>query len=255
MTSKPSRSVKTTDTIFSLIETLHELDGATLSELTEHSELAKSTIHGHVTTLEQRGYLVNDEGTYLVSLRFLEHGMYAKNRLPVTHVVQPSLEYLASETNDTAWLVVEEHGRAINLDKVLGDHAIERLGGIVGRRTYLHEHAAGKAILAYMSTERREEILDRHGLSARTDQTITDRDELITELETIREQGYAFMDGESIDNVRSVGAPIQHEERVVGAISVAGPANRLHGQYYRTELPDLVLSATNEIELRLSYLQ
>jgi len=253
MTDNPSRSIKTTDTIITIITALQELDGATLSEMDDYLDLAKSTIHGHLKTLEEKGYVVYENDTYHVGLRFLEHGMYAKNRLQVHEVAHDSLVHLAEETKDSAWLIVEEHGRAINLDKVLGEYAIEQLGGIVGRRTYLHEHAAGKAILAQMPRQKVEAVIDKHGLPARTEHTITDRDELFDELDAIREQGYAFMENESINNVRSVGAPIMSDDGVVGAISVAGPANRLNGEYYRTDLPEMILASTNEVELRLSY--
>jgi DNA-binding IclR family transcriptional regulator len=104
-----------------------------------------------------------------------------------------------------------------------------------------------------LSEDEVERILERHGLPKKTDQTITDRNELEEELEEIRAEGVAFNINESLLGERAVAAPIVSEKEVMGAITVVGPANRLSGSYFREEIPDLLLGATNEIELRLKF--
>lgn len=95
--------------------------------------------------------------------------------------------------------------------------------GEIGKRVPLHNIAAGKAILAHLSEERVEEIIGQHGLEEWTERTITDREALFSELETIREQEYARNDGETFEGFRAVASPILHEGELLGSIVVSGP--------------------------------
>ncbi|WP_226043074.1 IclR family transcriptional regulator [Natrinema sp. DC36] len=254
MGNSPNRRVKTTDTLFKIIATLQSMDGASLAELTNELEFAKSTIHGHLATLESNEYVVRIDNVYELSLKFLEHGMFVKNNRPITRVGNPILEDLADETGEVAWLIVEEHGKAVYLDKTMGEKAVQTHAS-VGGRARLHHLATGKLILAYLSDERVEEIIDRHGLPELTPHTITDRDELQAELKRIRDDGIALNDKETIDGLRAIGAPVLGENTIHGAICVSGPANRLTTKRCHDEIKPLLLEATNELELKLQYPQ
>jgi len=118
---------------------------------------------------------------------------------------------------------------------------------------HIYTVGVGKAILAQLSRDRVMEIVERHGLLKRTEQTITDPDELCAELEEIRDAGVAFDDEEYGNGLRCVAAPVMGpNERVLGAISVSGPSSRLQGEYYRDELPGTkVKKAANIIELNI----
>jgi DNA-binding IclR family transcriptional regulator len=190
--------------------------------------------------------------TYELGLRFLELGTFVKNDIRLASVAKPSLEKLAEETGEAVWLIVEEHGCGVYLDNAIGENGFQ-IETDVGERSYLHYSAAGKALLAHRPRTEVREIIDRRGLPTRTEHTISDPDELLDELDRIRERGFAFNEEEEIIGVHGVGAPICDDEYAIGAIGVGGAANRLNGECFRRELPDLLLGATNEIELRLTY--
>ncbi|WP_197409784.1 IclR family transcriptional regulator, partial [Haloferax profundi] len=113
--------------------------------------------------------------------------------------------------------------------------------------------ASGKAILAFLPEERVLEIIDERGLEPRTENTITEREELFEELSQIRDQGYANAIEESVKGMRAVAAPIMLEDSVAGSISLAGPANRFVGERFEDEVPKLIKGVANEIELKLTY--
>jgi hypothetical protein len=101
--------------------------------------------------------------------------------------------------------------------------------------------------------QRVETIIDEWGLPAATENTITDADVLLEELSTIREGSVAFNHQEQLDGVRAVGVPVDGSDgQVVGAFSVASPANRLTDDRFETELPEILLGVANEFELENS---
>lgn len=250
--NKQTRHVKTTGTVFQIIEKIQELGGATLADLSRELDFAKSTIHDHLSTLESEEYVIRDGEEYTLSLKFLDHGMFAKNELDVSHVGQPVIEDLAEKTGAGAWIVVEENGKAVPLNKAMGEKGLTT-HVTVGSRSHLNHLASGKLILAYLSDERFEEIIDRHGLPEKTSNTITDIDELQEELDEIREKGVAINDREAAKGVRSIAAPIINDGEFVGAVCVSGPANRMTDERCHEEIKPLLLEATNEIELKLQY--
>jgi len=248
--SNQSTGVKTTETVFRILEALQDEDGCGVTELADDLGLAKSTVHKHLATLREREYIIKDEGVYRVGLRFVDFGQHAIQRELVFHARNPPMTELAEETGEYVWLVVEEHGLAVYIDSAVGKRAIQTHGSI-GKRTHMHDIASGKAILANLGKDRINEIIDRHGLPQSTRNTTTDRAELHQELAEIAERGVAFNDNETIEGMRAVASPVVVDDTVYGSLCVAGPTKRLKGDLFQTEIPDLVMGATNAIELKL----
>lgn len=109
----------------------------------------------------------------------------------------------------------------------------------VGKHNPIHSSAGGLAILANIDRERVESIVDRRGLERQTDYTLTDREELFEELESIRDRGYSINDRGHIAGLRAIGASVTSpEEDVIGALSISGLTNWLQGQFFIEELPN-----------------
>lgn len=206
--SSSSRQVQSVRTAFRIIDVLQDMDGATMNELSSQVDVAKSTIHNYLGTLQTLGYVVERNGTYRLGLRFLTHGMAAKSSIPIRDAVTDVLPEVARTLSQSAWWVVEELGRGIFVDNAVPEGG-ERVYGRVGKCSYLHTHALGKAILAEYPPADVEKMLDYHGIPVYTRETITDRESLLAELEEIRRQGYAVSDGEAALGVRSVGVAFE----------------------------------------------
>lgn len=244
--------VKTTEVAFDVVEAVLELEGARFTELVNHMDMPKSTLHDHLRTLESMGFLVKTDNIYRVGSRFLEIGAQARRQQPIYESGRPEVEDLAAETGEHASLSIEERGRAVLLHVAKGPNAV-KLDAYAGRPTPLHANAAGKVILAHLSEQRIDEILEKRGLEAYTPYTITDPIHLKEELQEIQKEGYATDTNELVEGVKGVAAPILNRGEVIGAISVGGPANRMRGERFEETLPDLLLSASNIVELNLTY--
>jgi len=247
------RGIKSADRVFDIIKVLFERDGMTTSELADELDLATSTTHEYLKTCEQREYVVkNADGTYTLSLKFLDLGEIVRQLSPVYKTAQKPLARIADKTGEVAWLYTEEHGYAVPLDVERGQQGVQVVGRI-GNRKPMHRISGGKAMLAEMPRDRVEAILDRNGLPGATENTLTDREALFETLDMIRERGYAFNDGEEVEGIRAVGMAIVTDGDVHGALSVSGPSNRVQGERFREELPEILSGAVNEIELKLTY--
>ncbi|NIC01019.1 IclR family transcriptional regulator [Halobacterium sp. R2-5] len=247
-----SRSVQSVETMFNIVELLVERDGAGVTEISQELNLAKSTVHQQLSTLRSLGYAVMEEDKYYPGLRFLSIGEYTRNRREVTQKAGPMVEQLAKETEERAQFFVEEHKQGVYLHISEGERAVQA-DRHPGKLRYLHSSAGGKAILAFMDRDRVQEVIDRWGLPAETEHTITDEDELYAELDRITERGYATNKEESIDGLWSLGVPVIANGQVVGSFSVSGPRHRLDTEWFREELPNLLRGTANELELKLEY--
>lgn len=250
---EPRNPVKTTETSLQVLETVKRLDGATITEVASDLELVPSTAQRHLQTLAEHGWLIKDDRVYEVGLRPLEYGIFARRSLDFYEIARKEVDILAEETGEKARLTGIQNGLSILLYRQMGERPLNTSAQIGAHRP-LHQLAAGKAILAQLSRGQVEEIIARHGLTARTDRTITSQDELFSELKEIRERGFGFNFGESIVGLNAVGAAIRNEEgEPIGALSLSGPANRLDGEYLENELSRRLLAATNEVEINLKY--
>jgi len=237
---------------FDVLKALKEQDGMRVSEVSEELDMPMSTAHSHLSTLVDLEFATMEGDIYIVGTAALELGEYIKYRRRGDRLAEKYTQQLRRETGYRTVYMIEEHGRGVYLHTDSGEHPSwehER----AGEREPLHTVAAGKAILAELPKRRADEIVDERGLVERTGNTITDRDELETELEEIRERGYALNDEENIEGVRAIGAAVHGRDgRVIGSFSVSGAANRMTGDEFRTQIPETVLAVTNEYELDLS---
>lgn len=253
MSNENGSTVRAVDRSLRIVRALQESSGATVTDVAKRVNLPKSTVYNHIQTLDENGYLVKDGDQYLLGLRFLEHGGHTRNRMSVFQVAKPEIEALADTLGERVNLTTEEHGKGVYLYQESGEDAIT-LDSYVGKRQYLHSTAFGKAMLAHMPEDRVEAILDRHGMPTRTDRTIGDSEALFAELRTIREDGYATDDEESLQGLRCVAAPIlTQSDAVLGAVSVSGPVGRLSGDRFTEEIPERIFNTTNVIEINLAY--
>ncbi|EJN57429.1 IclR family transcriptional regulator [Halogranum rubrum] len=249
----PKHSVRAVDRTLEILETIQELDGTGVSEIAARVDIGKSAVHNHLSTLENREYVVKHGDEYQIGLSFLGLGAYARNRTEIYKTAQPEVEKLAAETGELVNLMVEKNGRGIYLSQARGANAVQ-LDTYEGKRVALHCTALGKAILAFRSREAVLDVVERHGLPRTTENTITDRDELFEELDRTRERKYAIDREERLNGLRCLAAPITDDrDRSIAAISVACPAHRVDDERFENELPDAVLGTANVVELEHNY--
>lgn len=248
------RTIDAVRTSCVILEELCRSNGAGVTELSNRLDISKAGVHSHLATLEQKEFVVKDGSEYRISLRFLDFGEYAKQNVEIYDVVREEVDILAEKTGEVAQFMVEEHGWGIYIYKRRGESGVQT-ASYVGDRKHLHCTGVGKAILASLPHERIEEIIDRRGLPAATKQTITDRETLYDELESIRSRGVAFDDEEILPGLRCVAVPVSSQRKgLLGAISITGPTSRMKGTRFTEELPEKVSNTANVIQINAEQL-
>jgi IclR family acetate operon transcriptional repressor len=225
MQDGPPEVRKTTQTSLSIVEAINDLSGATLSELSDYTGLATSTVHTHLRTLERLEYVVESDGEYRLGLKFFHLGESSRMRDSRYRLARQTATELANVVSEEVNFSVEEYGRSVVLFNELGGTTHGEFQ--VGRYFGMHSSASGKAMLAEFDEARVWEFIDDRGLPEYTDNTITDPERLFTELSTIREQGYAVNRQEEVEGLRAVGMAVTEADgSVFGALDISGPSYR-----------------------------
>lgn len=251
MDGESEHTGRTTRKLLDIISGLDEHGAQGVTELANRLDIPKSTIHYHLQVLRESGYVVQDEKKYRLGLRFLQVGDRTRRRIPLFKAAREEINDLAAVTGELAILMVEEQGLGVILYKQAGDNAVD-MDASIGRRARLHDRALGKAILAHLPKKRVEEIIQEHGLRQTTARTIHQPEELFETIEQIRERGVAYNRGEAVRGLNGIAVPIlDDDEKLLGAISVAGPATHLEDGEVVDEIEGNLFQAKNVIELKL----
>lgn len=248
-----SRTIGSVETALRILEKIEQDRDVSLTGLADELGISSSTVHHHVSTLEQNGYLDKVDGDYRVGIRFLRFGGVARDHQEIFQIGRSEVHKIARETGETVRLIVEDDDRGITVYQMTGD-AVESRNTRLGTEEDLHSTAAGKAFLSHLPRGRIVEIVERHGLEAHTANTITDRDALFEELETVRSNGLAFDRQEQYEGIRCVAAPVVKEDgEVLGAVSVSAPADRRSEEWFETDVAALLTDVIGVIEVNSEY--
>lgn len=224
-----SSSVKTVDRLVRIIESFSASDPAwTLTALSEHLGLPKSTLHRFLSSLEAHGILRQDRESkrWLLGYRLFVWGSRAEQSTPWQEIAKPIMQELVADTGETALLTVYASQEVLCLDKIESRHPV-RLALDPGSARPTHAGASSKALMAYLQPSEIDAIVREKGLPRLCENTITNPEELKSELSRIREQGYATSYHETDPGAWGVATPIRDwSGKVVAAIGVAGPDSR-----------------------------
>lgn len=257
MTQKPAKNpVGTLEKAFSIVETVSRERGATIDELDRQLPYAKSTIHRHLSTLRQEGYVIKNGFVYDISYKFFNVASYRREYDPLYQIGRSITDETSNRAQERTSLIVEERSRAVKCYISESEQSVVT-DAHPGLSMYMHCVSGGKAILAHLSEERVKAVVDAVGLPKMTDNTITDREQLLSELRDVRENGVAVDDQERITGIRGVAAPVidDRTDEVLGSIDITGPTTRVEGEKFRSDLPDLARRAAAEIANNIHYLR
>jgi len=257
--AKPNNLVQTIEKVSSILEIVGQNPkGMSIRDLSQRLRLPKGTAHRLLSSLNYFGYVRQDSGTknYLLGFKLVELGHLLLSQLDLRREAEPFLKDLAERTRETVHMVFLDRNEIVYIDKVESDQNASglRMASRVGLRNPAHSCAVGKVLLAHLSEEELERLIEEKDLPKRTENTITDSMELKEHLRLVRRQGYAIDDEENEKGIRCVGAPIYNEVgKAVAAVSVSGPAVRVTKRLIQETLKKEVMETALKISQRLGF--
>lgn len=252
MAERLIQSIERAADVLELFLTSHQ--ELSVKEISDMLGLSKSTVHGIIKTLEFRGYLQQnpDDLKYKLGLKLFELGTRVSGQFDLGKIARPIIKELVDELKETVHLVVFERGEVIYVEKLDGPRAL-RIYSQVGKKAPIHCTGVGKSILAFQEKEEIENLLANAELEPYTEFTMTDKEEIINHLQTVREQGYATDDEEIELGLKCVAAPIfDHHGKAIAAISCAAPKIRM-GDERLPEVIQRIKEAADRISQSMGY--
>jgi len=214
-----------------LIETLASSEQPmSLGELSESLGLVKSNVHRLMQALLELRYVSRDAGAYRPGIALLNLANAVNRNFDLRNVARPVMDKVLEQTRETVHLSILDGADVVYVEKLDSPEPV-RAYSVVGGRAPAHCVATGKALLAFEEPEALAALGPR--LKAHSPKTITTRPKLLAELRSIATNGYAINRGEWRETVRGVAAPIfDSSGRVVAALGISGPAERIKAAHY-----------------------
>ncbi len=222
-------SVQVLDRSLKLLDLVASADGAALTDLSDQSGMAPSTVHRLLTSLANHGMVTHDAetGAWTIGLKAFEIGNAFLRFRKLGTISRPFLKHLMEHSGETANIGIEDGGDVVFISQV-ESHAPMRAFFRPGRRGPIHASGIGKAILSTWDDAEIERLLSPRPLTRFTAKTRDTLPKLLTDIETIRTRGWSIDDEEHTLGMRCLAAPIFNEYgEAIAGISVSGPAVRL----------------------------
>jgi IclR family transcriptional regulator, pca regulon regulatory protein len=223
-----------------------------LSEVATTTGLSRAAARRFLLTLVHLGYMQVNDGQFALRPKILELGYAYLSSLTLPEVAMPHLEELVEQVRESS-SVSELDGEDVVYIARVSTKRIMRLTISVGTRFPAYATSMGRVLLAAQPEDWLDEYLASVSLRGLTGHTITSSAGLRRELRKIRAKGWALVDQELEEGLRSIAAPIRDADgTVVAAINVSTHAGRRSLDSIVADLLRPLLATAERIERDLA---
>jgi IclR family pca regulon transcriptional regulator len=220
----------------------------TLSDVARATGLNRASARRFLHTLVELGYVRTDGRLFALRPKILELGYSYLSSLSLPEVAMPHLEQLVEKVHESSSVSVLDGDEVVYVARV-PTRRIMRIAIAVGTRFPAYATSMGRVLLAGQSDDWLDGYFATAPLTTITAYTISDAKRLRTELNRIRRDGYALVDQELEEGLRSIAAPIRDGDgRVVAAVNLSAHASRGTVESMRTGMLPALLETAAAIE-------
>ena len=228
---------------------------ARLQDLAEQSGMTQPTVLRYLRTLQNTGYVYQDEDTLRYALTWKLCGLTENlhSFIGLRNIAAPFVNELGNTLHLGVCLVVNRDHQCVYLDCIDNPRAAEPLQ-YIGRRAPLHVTGSGKLLLSAYTEAQIDEFIALRGLEKYTEHTITTKGALIRQLAEVRKQGFAYDNEECEIGLRCVSYPLRcYTGEIYAAISVFGNAPEMTDTLLKEQIQPRLKAAAEQISARLGY--
>ncbi|WP_017728904.1 IclR family transcriptional regulator [Halalkalibacterium ligniniphilum] len=226
----------------------------TLAEMAEGLKVRKSYLLKLLDDLKEKGFIVQEPSTgmYRLGLSCLELGNAFEKRLDIRKVTRPYLIELSANTNELVHLGVMDSNVVVLLDRFMEQESGLRLQFHLSLTSPPYSTALGKVLMAYSDQKMVENYLATANFESYSPHTTIDPDEIRSQLELIRQNGY-FISFETFESgVSCIAAPVfASNGKIAAAVSICAPTLRIKEK--EVQLRESLLETTSEISRNLGF--
>lgn len=207
-----------------------EKQEASITEISDDFSYPKNSVFRILNTLQYYGYVEEDQRKYKATPRLLYLGYAGMRNNGITENSIDVMHAIRDEINETVMLGTLLGNEVVIIEQLPSFQFI-KFTTEIGHRVNIHTSAPGKAIAAFLPEKERTELLSHLTFVRYTGQTIPSQNDMIAELDKVKELGYAMDNGEEVPEVHCVGAPIfDYRNYPIAAVWCSGPAFRVEGE-------------------------
>lgn len=222
-----------------------------LSDVARATGLNRASARRFLHTLVELGYVRTDGRLFALRPKILELGYAYLSSLSLPEVAMPHLELLVEKVHESSSVSVLDGDEVVYVARV-PTRRIMRIAIAVGTRFPAYATSMGRVLLAGQTDEWLDGYFATAPLTSITSHTIADAARLRAELQRIRRDGYALVDQELEEGLRSIAAPIRDREgRAAAAINLSTHASRTTVETMRDTLLTPLLETASAIEADL----
>ncbi|WP_448955332.1 IclR family transcriptional regulator [Labrys neptuniae] len=211
-----------------------------ISEASAASGLDRATTRRCLLTLAHQGYADYDGKFFTLTPRVLRLGTACLATMPLPQIVQPLLDRLSEGMGESSSVSILDGGEIVYVARA----AQKKVMSVVlmpGSRLPAYCTSMGRVLLSGLPEPEARAILNTGPLPARTSRTLTDPEAIMAVLSQVRAQGYAAIDQEVEEGLRSIAVPLLNARgRVVAALNTGLPASRPVAELTDRFLPALL---------------
>jgi IclR family transcriptional regulator, pca regulon regulatory protein len=226
--------------------------GLTLAEVARATGLTRAAARRFLLTLEDLGYVRSEDRRFRLTPRVLELGQSFLSNLTLPDIAQPHLRELVQRVDESSSVSILD-GTEIAYVAREPTRRIMTVAIAVGTRFPAYATSMGRVLLAGLSDAELDSYLDHVRLRPLTAGTITDARALRAEVLRTRRQGWALVDQELEDGLRSIAVPIRDGlGSLVAAVNLSTHASRRTLEGIRRDLLGELLDTAGRIEADLA---
>ena len=222
--------IQVSEKLFKCLELLIDKGECGLIEISKELDINKASIHRLLQSLMMMGYVNQDKNSlkYRPSFKICALSSKILEKNDMATICRPYLKKISEYTNETVHLVKLIDNTAVYIDKVEASSNSIRLISKIGKAIPLYCSGVGKAMLAYMSDEKIEDIFKSSDIKTYTNNTIVDIETLLKTINNVRNNGYALDNEEMEKGVKCIAIAINDfENKPTYAISISAPKDRM----------------------------
>lgn len=243
--------IQSVDRALELLIYLHgEGNETSITKIAADLNIYKSTVYRTLVTLERWGFVQKNPETekYWLGPRLFTLGKSVENKLGLPELIRPYSKRLYEKCHEVVNISVLEQSidgsyRSVIIVKEKSEQQILTVNPSVGSSNECHCSSVGKCLLAF-GKDIDLSVYEHVPLTVYTRNTISSLEELRSELDKVRTQGYALDQEELEYGLTCIGAPIlDHLGFAVAAISLSGPTSRITSRDFDTRIKAVVRTA------------